>query len=421
MGTFSRYSLGVAGLVCAFGFVACATGLETPEPTPEVFILDGLVAQYGQETPCYQDDTEIQPFHDVLCKTEGSLPVELQMHMPLVQVQLEPFAIDQFEVSNAQYRHCVKTGACREPLFTDSWSQGGDYYYNADYDDHPVHQVTWQMAKDFCAFRGGRLPTDAEWQRVAQGSPVLRDELRKYPVEDVQRLNDCQGKDITGAACNGKTELVAVRSETDDYVIEGYDKDLNPGKVYHLFNNVSEFTDGYYNEAVTCKSDLPTVNHTGPGGGAFDQEPDCIPCEDCLVWEKPSSERTKCDQECKTCESCKGTSVLGAPYMPEGYPEEPVECHIDCWGQTREAPRCVRWSLGEMPLSPEEVKETEGNIDGKVQVTVRGGHVAIVSNTKDQCRFRSDHRAKRVNPDGSVSNGNLKTFQRAVVPRALRP
>ena len=90
MGTFSRFGSGLTALVCMAGLVACATGIQAPEPTPEVFILDGLIAQYGQESPCYQDDTESQPFHDVLCKTEGSLPVELQMHMPLVQVQLEP-------------------------------------------------------------------------------------------------------------------------------------------------------------------------------------------------------------------------------------------------------------------------------------------------------------------------------------------
>ena len=409
MGTISRRCSWFALLLGVAGLVSCAAGLEPPEETPEIFILEGLLTEYGEEAPCYRDDTEAKSYHDVLCQTSGDLPVELQQHMPLVQVQLSPFAIDQYEVSNAQYRHCVKIGTCREPLFTDSWNQGGDYYYNIDYDDYPVHQVTWQMAKDFCAFRGRRLPTDVEWQRVAQGSPVLRDELRKYPAENVEKLNDCQSKDITGAACNGKADLVQVRSETEDYVEEGFDKDLNPGKVYHLFNNVSEFTDGYFNEAITCKAELPTVNHTGPGGGAFEEEPDCIPCVDCLVWEDGSLERTNCDQECKVCESCAGTSVLGTAYMPEGYPEELVECHIDCWGETREAPRCVRWSVDEMPLPPEAVFEAEGNVDGTVQVSVRGGHVGIVSNSQHKCRFRSDHRAKRVTPDGSVSNGNSAT------------
>jgi hypothetical protein len=408
MGTGSRRCAWLIALFCAVGAVACTAGIGPPEATPEIFILEGLIAQYGQETPCYQDDTETTAHHNVLCGTAGTLAVDLQPQMPLVQVQLEPFAIDQHEVSNAQYRHCEKTGPCREPLFTDSWVQGNDYYFNPDYDDYPVHQVTWAMAQDYCAFRGRRLPTNVEWQRVAQGSPVLREELRKYPVEDAQKLNDCQSKDIPGAACNGKTDLVAVDLENDDYVEEGFDKDLNPGRVYHLFSNVSEFTDGKFSEIATCKAPLPADNFPSPGGGASDDFTDCISCLDCLLYQPASDESIWCNQECKTCEACSGTSVLGAPYMPEDYPGDSVDCHIDCWGETRESPRCVRWSIDEMPLPP-EVVEKEGNVDDKVQVSVRGGHVGIVSNNKDICRFRSDHRAMRVNPDGSTSNGNNAT------------
>ena len=401
METFMR-ALGVALVVVIGGMGACTKGLEPPSPTPEVFILDGLIAQYGEEVPCYAKTT-----HEALCKSEAS-EVELLPQMPLVQVQLEPFAIDQFEVSNKQYRHCVAVGGCEEPLFTDSWSQGADYYYNTDFDDYPVHQVTSAMAEYYCAFQGRRLPTDVEWQRVAQGSPVFASDdapLRTYPAQGLKTLQGCKTgqevKDFAGQACSGKTDLIPVDQLTDDFVEEGYDKDLNPARVYNLFSNVSEFTSGFYQADVTCKEPLPELDVKGPGGGAFDDFQDCISCLECRLYQ--GDDLIACDQECKICEACAGTSALGVPYRPDGYPNGPLNCHIDCWGETRESPRCVRWSPDEMPLAPEEVEGTGST------VSVRGGHVAILDSGQDSCRFRADYRSKRVFPDGSASNQNNAT------------
>jgi formylglycine-generating enzyme required for sulfatase activity len=125
-------------------------------------------------------------------------------------VPLLPFTIDRHEVTNANYRQCVLVGRCPAPHSISSTTRP-DYWTNPIYDQHPVVQIPWAAADQFCTWLGKRLPTAQEWT-VAAGSAPAIGQLLRYPWGD---LYEPQAANVQEAQI-GDTQAVGAYSPFGD-------------------------------------------------------------------------------------------------------------------------------------------------------------------------------------------------------------
>jgi len=110
--------------------------------------------------------------------TQGSTRGE-EDERPARKVTLKAFAIDRTEVTRVEYAACVEAGRCKAP---------GD---KADSDAKlPVTGVDWNEAQAYCKFAGGRLPTEAEWEKAARGA-----DGRFFPWGDRTDPTFCHGRE----------------------------------------------------------------------------------------------------------------------------------------------------------------------------------------------------------------------------------
>lgn len=161
--------------------------------------------------------------------------------LPLHAVTISPYWMDRTEVSFENYSECSIVGACAATAITPA-----DIGVT---DAAPVLGVNWSMANDYCAWRGKRLPTEAEWEKAGRGGTT-----NIYPW----------GNDWNAAFANWD----------DGGIYDGFDVPApvasflatpSPYGVVNLSGNVWEWVGDYY--APDYYGASPTLDPAGPETG----------------------------------------------------------------------------------------------------------------------------------------------------------
>jgi formylglycine-generating enzyme required for sulfatase activity len=170
------------------------------------------------------------------------------------------FCLSRTELSVAQYRACVVAGRCPKPPPD---AAGGcpqavlTYREQADMmsENLPMNCLLWPEAQAACGYQGGRLPTEAEWEKGARGSDERRYAWgEEAPMTCGKGVNwgasgDCQGKPwAVGSAQDGEQGASAAFA-------------------YDMAGNLWEWTADWFALAAyaTCKDGC--TDPTGPTDG----------------------------------------------------------------------------------------------------------------------------------------------------------
>ncbi|MGV3724010.1 MAG: formylglycine-generating enzyme family protein [Actinomycetota bacterium] len=116
---------------------------------------------------------------------------------PARRVYLPSFYMGRTEVSHAEWKrfrpaHQIPDGLAK----------------------HPMTHITLEEARAYCAFVGGRLPTDREWEKAARGS-----DGRRYPWGDVLDAKLANIRERRSRAASNSRSVAATQSGGAECVV----------------------------------------------------------------------------------------------------------------------------------------------------------------------------------------------------------
>ena len=139
------------------------------------------------------------------------------------------------------------------------------YYGDPAFDDYPVIFVSWYDADTFCNWRGGRLPSEAEWEKAAGFDANRRIEISSIPgaMHLMVRVliycdKNCPRDHRDSAVDDGHQDTAPVGSYSDG---------RSPLGLFDMAGNVMEWVADWYD--VRAYGESGDTNPLGPLEGNF--------------------------------------------------------------------------------------------------------------------------------------------------------
>ncbi|MEM9954019.1 MAG: SUMF1/EgtB/PvdO family nonheme iron enzyme [Chloroflexota bacterium] len=239
--------------------------------------VEGGTFTYGASAP-----EIIQAVNECTARDGGQCTTDLaDDSTPQVQVELETFWIEQFEVTFNQYEAflnylnsqgvralngcqgfvCIQTQNER-PVVAVFTFDGANYRIPANYEtlrNHPAYGVTWYGAQTYCQTLGRRLPTEAEWEYAARNGG----DDRSYPW----------GNAWSPANANVRQPLIDTTTDATVAVTD-FATGANELGLRHMAGNVAEwvqdaYLDSYYGtlSQQQIANNAPVFDPQGPATG----------------------------------------------------------------------------------------------------------------------------------------------------------
>jgi formylglycine-generating enzyme required for sulfatase activity len=147
------------------------------------------------------------------------------------EVQLEPFWLDEAEVSVAEYRAFLAATGRAAP-YEWQWLPS-----SPEFDQRPVVGATWYDAQAYAEWAGKRLVAHAEWELAARGAGgALFDDS---PARDERGYHGA----VYGTSYRGPEDEPTFRRYLDDTAAVRAPDALGRNGLYHMLGNVCEWTE----------------------------------------------------------------------------------------------------------------------------------------------------------------------------------
>ncbi|GAA0538925.1 SUMF1/EgtB/PvdO family nonheme iron enzyme [Chitinophaga japonensis] len=150
-------------------------------------------------------------------RQQASVPLMEKMLVAGLSTATDSFYISNTEVTVAEYRAFCES---RQKIFPPQFPYA--------YENSPVTNITWYEAQAFCQWKGGRLPTEAEWEYAAGA-----------------------GLPVTYSGGNNASEVAVYNRQKPGHVAT---KASNVYGLYDMTGNVAEWCYDWYDSSFRYKS-----------------------------------------------------------------------------------------------------------------------------------------------------------------------